>query len=555
MHAAPRLPVRRRAGLAVLLALAFAAPSLAAPPRIVEMSVDTARDVHPISPWIYGINGLYEQKENPSRTPVCTVIRMGGNRATAWNWVNNASNAGGDWHHQNDGFFGRADDGPAAAAREILDYTFPRKKGAVITIPIIGRVAADHGPGGDVLLSGPDWLDTRFRRSLPAKPIPFTLHPSPRHPVVYQDEFVNWLRVKYPDGFRDPARRIFFSLDNEVDLWAHTHRRLRGITVPDGEKVPKEIERPGKVRYDEIVQLNIDYARAIKAVIPTAVVLGPVVWSWAGVKDLSGAPDAQGRHFAEFYLTQMAKAEKTHGRRLIDAFTFNQYSAADAQVGDKKIGVTSADTSPAVVAARLQAPRSFWDPTYVEDSWLARGKPLRMFPALRELIARTYPGTRIALTEYNFGARHHISGGLAQADFFGILGREQVALATWWSLGKGGFFVLGALDLYRNFDGKGGRFGDFSVHAHTTDVEATSLYAALPSREGGPLTLVVINKTPDPLEARIRLLGSGPYSAASVWQLTEASPTPRRAPSVQVGLGQLLAYPMPPYSASLLHLP
>ena len=555
LHAAPRLPVRVCAGLAFLLALAPAAPALAAPPRVVEMSVDPARDVHPISPWIYGINGLYEQKETPTRTPVCTVIRLGGNRTTAWNWVNNASNAGGDWHHQNDSFFGRADDGPAAAAREILDYTFPRKKGAVITIPIIGRVAADHGPGGDVLLSGPDWLDTRFRRSVPAKPSAFTLHPSPRHPVVYQDEFVNWLRAKYPDGFSDPARRIFFSLDNEVDLWAHTHRRLRGITVPDGEKVPKEIERPGKVRYDEIVQLNIDYARAIKAVIPSAVVLGPVVWSWAGVKDLSGAPDAQGRHFAEFYLTQMAKAEKTHGRRLIDAFTFNQYSAADAQVGDSKIGVTSNDTSPAVVAARLQAPRSFYDPDYVENSWLAGGKPLRIFPALRELIARHYPGTHVAITEYNFGARHHISGGLAQADFLGILGRERVALATWWSLGKGGTFALGAFDLYRNYDGKGGTFGGLSVHAHTTDPDATSLHAATTARENGALTLVVLNKTSDPLLARIKLTGNHRAAAATVWQLTEASPTPRAAPPAPIGSNQILAYPMPPFSASLLHLP
>ena len=529
--------------------------SAAPPPRAVEMTVDTSRDVHPISPWIYGINGLYEAKETPSRPPAATVIRLGGNRTTAWNWVNNASNAGNDWHHQNDSFFGRADEGPAAAAREILDYTFKHRMGAVLTIPIIGRVAADHGPGGDVLLSGPDWLDTRFRRSLPAKPGPVTLHPKPRDPVVYQDEFVNWLRFKYPDGFRDPARRIFFSLDNEVDLWAHTHRRLRGITVPDGEKVPKEIERPGKVRYDEILRLNIDYARAIKAVVPTAIVLGPVVWSWAGVKDLSGAPDAEGRHFAEFYLTEMAKAEKTHGRRLIDVFTFNQYSAADALVGDKKIGVTSNDTSPAVVAARLQAPRSFWDPDYVENSWLAGGKPLRMFPALRELIARHYPGTHIALTEYNFGARQHISGGLAQADFLGILGRERVALATWWSLGTGGFFVLGAFDLYRNYDGKGGRFGDFSVHALTTDVGSTSLYAALPARDGGALTLVVLNKTPAPLQARIRLLGPGRYRSASVWQLTEASPSPRPAATANLDSGQVLAYLMPPYSASLLHLP
>lgn len=522
--------------------------------RTVAMTVDATRDIHPVSPWIYGINGLYEATETPDREPACTVVRLGGNRTTAWNWVNNASNAGADWHHQNDSYFGKQDDGPAAAARKILDYTQANGMGAVITIPIIGRVAADHSPGGDVMNSGPEWLATRFRRSAAAKPARFTLEPDPNHPIVYQDEFVNWLRAKYPTAFTGANSPVFFSLDNEVDLWAHTHARLCGITVPHGQKVPKEVERAGKVGYEEIVRLNLEYARAIKAVVPTAKVLGPVVWSWAGVKDLSGAPDAGGRRFAEYYLTEMAKAERASRRRLIDCFTFNQYSAAGVKSGDRNIGVTSDDTSPEVVAARLQAPRSFWDPDYVENSWLAGGKPLRMFPALHEMIDRTYPGTHIAITEYNFGARHHISGGLAQADFLGILGRERVALATWWSLGKGGKFALGAFDLYRNFDGKGGRFGSRSIHAATTDIAATSVYAATDPLRNDAMTIIAINKTDQNLTARITLNSARPATAVAVWQLTGASPIPRQASDIRIGADRMLSLPMPPFSASLLSL-
>jgi hypothetical protein len=520
--------------------------------RTVEMTVDADRDVHPISQWIYGINGLYEQKETPDRKPACTIVRLGGNRTTAWNWVNNASNAGHDWHHQNDSFFGKPDAGLAAAAKQILDYTQANGMAAIMPIPIIGRVSADHGPGGDVMKPGTNWLDTRFRRSVAAKSAPFTLEPDPNHPVVYQDEFVNWLRVKYPDAFNGSAKPVFFSLDNEVDLWAHTHPRLRGITVPDGEEVPKEIERGGKVGYEEIVRLNIEYARAIKAVIPTAKVLGPVVWSWAGVNNLSGATDANGRHFAEYYLTKMAEAERSSRRRLIDCFTLNQYSAATAKVGGKEIGVTSDDTSPEVVAARLQAPRSFWDPSYVENSWLAGGKPLRMFPALREMIDQDYPGTQIAITEYNFGARHHISGGLAQADFLGILGRERISLATWWSLGKGGIFALGAFDLYRNFDGKGGTFGNRAIHAATSDPEATSIYAANDTARNGAMTIIAINKTSAPLAARIRISTTAHFGGGTTWQLTEASPKPEPGGPLQPVGDRNILYTMPPFSASLL---
>jgi hypothetical protein len=520
--------------------------------RIVEMTVDASRDVRSISPWIYGINGLYEQKETPDRKPACSVVRLGGNRTTAWNWVNNASNAGADWHHQNDSYFGKPNEGPAAAAREILDYTQANGMGAVITIPIIGRVAADHGPGGDVMNSGARWLDSRFRRSVASKPSRFTLDPDSNAPAVYQDEFVNWLRVKYPDAFSSSTKPVFFSLDNEVDLWAHTHARLRGITVPQGEKVPKEVEREGKIGYEEIVRLNLEYARAIKAVIPTAKVLGPVVWSWAGVKDLSGATDAKGRHFAEYYLTEMAKAERVSRRRLIDSFTFNQYSAVSVKAGEKNIGVTSDDTTPEIVAARLQAPRSFWDPDYVENSWLAGGKPLRMFPALQEIIDKTYPGTHMAITEYNFGARHHISGGLAQADFLGILGRERVALATWWSLGTGGTFALGAFDLYRNFDGKGSTFGNRSIHAVTSDHEATSIYAATDTARNGAITIMVINKTSKPLVAHIGISATSHFADASTWQLTEASPKPEPGGTLQPAGDKIILYTMPAFSATLL---
>ena len=36
-----------------------------------------------------------------------------------------------------------------------------------------------------------------------------------------------WLESAFPDARRDPSRTIFYSLDNEPDLWASTHPRIR----------------------------------------------------------------------------------------------------------------------------------------------------------------------------------------------------------------------------------------------------------------------------------------------------------------------------------------
>ena len=165
---------------------------------------------------------------------------------------------------------------------------------ALITIPINGYVSADERGGGDVRKSGPDYLQTRFHREAPAKGAPFTLTPDPNAPVVYQDEFVNWVRTKYSYGETDPNRPIFFELDNEPDIWAGTHAEVH----------------PAKVTYAELVQKTIAYATAIKNVEPNALVFGPANYGWNGYVTLQDAPDAKGRDFQVFYLRQLAQARR-----------------------------------------------------------------------------------------------------------------------------------------------------------------------------------------------------------------------------------------------------
>ena len=100
--------------------------------------------------------------------------------------------------------------------------------------------------------------------------------------------------------------------------------------------------------------------------------------------------------------------------------------------------ITDEDTDAAVVAARKQAPRSLWDPTYTENSWIAQfstNGPIRLLPRLEDKIAANYPGTRLSITEYNYGAANHISGAIAQADALGVFGREGLFAATLWRAG------------------------------------------------------------------------------------------------------------------------
>src|SRR5688572_3455287 len=66
----------------------------------VVLNVRADHGARRISSLIYGINedlrGLEAQRWG--------LIRLGGNRYTAYNWENNASNAGADWSFQNDDY-------------------------------------------------------------------------------------------------------------------------------------------------------------------------------------------------------------------------------------------------------------------------------------------------------------------------------------------------------------------------------------------------------------------------------------------------------------------
>ena len=352
---------------------------------VVHFTIDAQKEVKPISRLIYGVNHPID-----AAWANATFVRFGGNRTTAYNWITNASNAGGDYHFQNDPFFPGTTPGAPVAA--ILANAYDHNAAALITIPINGYVSADEKTDGDVRKSGPDYLRTRFHREAPEKGAPFTLTPDPNAPVVYQDEFVNWVRTNYPYGQTDPDRPIFFELDNEPDIWLATHAEVH----------------PAKTTYAEMVQKTIAYATAIKNVEPKALVFAPVNYGWNGYVSLQDAPDADGRDFQVFYLQQLAHAGAAAGKRLLDVLDVHYYPEVTAG----GVRVTEDKSTPEIVAARLQAPRSLWDPNYIETSWLTKKwpKPLNAIPTLQKKIAENYSGTKLSISEYNFGGAQDISG-------------------------------------------------------------------------------------------------------------------------------------------------
>ncbi len=465
--------------------LTLTALSLAVPPvDEIAISVD-ATESKPISPYIYGVN----QPEWDKEGNLFTLIRQGGNRMTAYNWETNASNAGNDWHFQNDGYMGKSNE-PGWTVRTYLEPGQAHGAAVLLTVPTAGYVSADKKEDGDVRKT-PNWLQTRFVKSYARKGRPFVYPPDLTDNAVYQDEFVHWVY-----GVKSSATPVWFDLDNEPDLWGSTHNEI-------WDKNPT---------YAQIIGNNIEYASAIKDAAPSALVFGPANYGWGGFMTFQGATDGAGRNFLDVYLGALQDAEKSQGKRLLDALDVHWYPEAQ---GDGK-RITETSPLPGVAPARIQAPRSLWDPDYVEKSWITDNlgkKPIDLLPMLEGKIDQFYPGTKLSISEYNYGGGNEISGAIAQADVLGIFGRYGVFAAANWGISSKDTAELDAFRAFRNFDGKGAQFGDEELAVTGESAASDSVYAALDSKTAGRLTLVVINKSTTAQNFRISFRKFSPSSA------------------------------------------
>jgi len=269
--------------------------------------------------------------------------------------------------------------------------------------------------------------------------------------------------------------------------------------------------------------------------------------------------DVNNRDFLEFYLAQMAAKQVSTGHRLVDVLDVHWYPEAQgaSSAPGGKTRITEENTEPGVVAARKQAPRSLWDSTYTEDSWITQfstNGPIRLLPRLEDKIAANYPGTRLSITEYNYGGANHISGAIAQADVLGIFGREGLFAATLWRLASNNDFLYGGFDMYRNYDGASGSFGDTSIRATTSDVATATVYGSVDAGNAAHMVLVCINKNDAPRSAAIAITHTVQFHTARVYQLTGANSTPQRQADLNLTLTNALQYTMPANSVTTLVL-
>jgi hypothetical protein len=470
----------------------------------VNIAVDASANRHAISPLIYGVNFGDGVQAAALRWP---ARRWGGNSTTRYSWQDDIANHASDWFFYN--IESQPDPGTlpdGSTADLFVDATKAAGGETVLTVPLIGWTPTDRVRrwGFSVSKYGaqqqtectvtgyPPWCQPDAGNGNHTDGSPITGNdPHDTSREIGPDFVTGWMQhLAGRVGTAGSGGVRLFALDNEPDLWNSTHRDVH----------------PAPLSYDEIWQRTTDYASAIKLQDPNALVLGPVPWGWCayfwsaldGCGD--GGPDLSahgGVHYLEWYLQQAHDYETANGVRLVDYLDIHYYPQA---------GNVALTDDESVAALRLRTLKSLYDPTYIDESWIGTccgPTAVELIPRMKSWIASRYPGTKLAITEYNWGGDTGISSALAQAEALAIFGREGVDLATRWVAPDPGSRVEDAFRLYLDYDGGGATVSGDSVQAVSDNVDDVGAYAV--AGNGTRLFLLLFNKATADRDAAVTL--------------------------------------------------
>jgi hypothetical protein len=549
-------------------------PATAAGPAL---TVDLGTQTRAISPLIYGMNNYL--LDTPTVTAAnLPIARWGGDDTSRYNYQNNISNSASDYYFLNGTGSGGMWGDVTNSFNGFVTVAAANGVKVLGTVPVQGWVANNtdacsftstefpgqesyvNACGNGIYAEGTNSCTTSGGCDLNGDSGPngaagatafaevtSISEPPPTPPAAnavnlawaqatWTGGWVNALVTKFGQG--NPASGngtgvSFYDLDNEPAWWDAVHR--------DVHPVPST--------YDEVTNGGIGTALAIKTVDPTAMVDGPVVdywwnyfyskkdiesgWGSGGCGEPWSNPIDREAHggvpFIEYYLQQFATAQNTYGTRLLDYVVLHTYDAASYN-GNSVAFTTAGDTGEQ--QARLNSTRAFWDPTYTDPNLPQPNyitdanytascntplQPPMLIPMLQGWVAKDYPGTKIAIDEYNWGGLESINGAVTQADILGIFGAYGLDLGTFWptSAPSGQQPVVMAFAMYRNYDGAKSTFGDIALSSTSANQGQLSVYGALRSTDGA-VTVMVINKTYGSLTETLNLANltaTGPAQA------------------------------------------
>jgi mannan endo-1,4-beta-mannosidase len=470
------------------------------------ITINTNKERQAISPYVYSTNAQsFDRPEN------ITGRRLGGNRMTSYNWEDNFSNGGADYINDNDNYM------PYSINLPFADYLVPNivltafhdtslsmNCTSLITLPMCSYVSRD---GNGVVSSSPP--SPRWRQVVNNKGSAFVYPPDTADNFVYVDECMNNLITVFGNSTSTNGIKNY-EMDNEWSIW-NTSQPLLHPTQPT---------------IAEAISRSTNLSETIKRMDPNSLAFGPVDYGYASYLEFQNATDWSSYSsygtFCGAYLAFMKHASDSIGHRLLDVYDVHYYSSAQGLDSSNNLEVVDGgDNDVGVATARMESPRTLWDSSYVENSWIGQFySPVVYIRAIQNNINTYYPGTKIAFTEFSYGGENHISGGIALADMLGICGRFGVYWTSVW--GPVNQFWGSGYKIFRNYDGRNSTFGNTHVYANTNDWRTSSVYAAIQSTDTNTMNVIVMNKDYDStLKASLTISANTVFNKAKIYAFNQ----------------------------------
>lgn len=441
----------------------------------VRIDIDLTKGKIPVSPFIYGKNGVLPSTFLSAGTPaeivqakeagVRFVRQSGGNNSTKYNWRNQLSSHP-DWY--NNVYPNNWNN----AAKNMLDK-MPGVQG-MWAFQLLGKTAANTNNNfNDWAYNGSQWWSGTGQNLAGGG----TVNPAgggkalkDGNPDLYLMDWPADSTVGILDKWFGPKglgyNKNYFKywdMDNEPEIWSGTHDDVMK-TQCTGE---------------EFMQKYFKVAKAARAKYPDIKLVGPVPaneWQWYRYGDGS---TTGGKCWLEFFIKRIAEEEKATGIRLLDVIDLHYYP-----------GSTDAATC-------LQFHRVFFDRNYVYPE--ANGVHT-VNGGWDTSINKEYILGRCAdwLTKY-MGANHGVALGVTET---GMASKDANVQALWYASTMGEFMKNG-VEIFTPWSWNIGMWEVlhlFSRYNQENFVQATSqnetLISAYPTinQSGDSMTVVLVNR-------------------------------------------------------------
>jgi hypothetical protein len=522
--------------------------------------VRTALDRKPISPLIYGLNGVVTDGIPADVLRAATLLRRGGDRGNSYNWETNISNGSYNNNFANDASYAVGPSPNAPAAPDLANINRGRTDGRATMVPFVLNDYVSGPVASNIPWSTAGWnRSAYFRKVELVKPTPFLTTPDLNDGIVYTDEHMAFMKNQFATDIYAPGpSQVLVGIDNEPDLYHYNFPMLQtGLGAPI--YASNGVQVGTRVTAEEFTARTIKFAKRAKEISASAHVIGPSHYHFDGFTAWHQWQDAQfqdkGHWYMDDFLASVSTASQQAGKRLLDTWDFHWYPQGVIN-GTYVWALDNASRTmtQAEIDAVVQGPRSYWDDTYDEQSWITStdhlGAPANILNRLIPRVEAGYPGTKIGVTEYFPGGRSHISSGLAVADSLGVFARMGVNVAAMWPVYGGLGYAYGGLKLLRNADGNGLKFADTVVRVEHPEKVQTSVYAGADTTKR--VTVLVVNKTNATRRVGVRAYNADKLTSVAMYRIDAAHQSPYLAATDAVTKYNAYAYAAPPMSATML---